>query len=284
MNNTGMPTQEMLAPSAVMANHSGALPKTTILGYPVHRVTCRQAIEATLLWLQSASSSASSSAAPSKQPSANFHVITLNPEIIMAAEQQPALASVVRQAALSLPDGAGVVWAIRRQGYTDQIRVPGIEYSAGMLAQCAQQGLPVALIGASPAVMEKLPEALSKQYPGLNIVFYHHGYFETPEQRHHIAKLCADTAPAIVLVALGFPAQDQWIVDYDSQFNHAVLVGVGGSFDVWTGTVERAPAFMRQLNLEWCYRFVKQPWRIRRAGKQLALFVIKVLSAPNRAA
>lgn len=210
------------------------------------------------------------------------HVVTLNPEMIMAGEADPQFGDILKSSDLVLPDGAGVVWALKRKGL-DVCRVPGIEFSDALLAHCAQSGKPVALIGASPAVNLAVTQALKVRHPGLNIVFSHHGFFGSAPEKTRVAKACADTQPWLVLVALGVPGQEVWIRDYMSLFTApCVFVGVGGSFDVWSGTKQRAHPWMQRLGLEWLYRVYKEPFRIKRLYKTLPMFVIKVLCQDTR--
>jgi N-acetylglucosaminyldiphosphoundecaprenol N-acetyl-beta-D-mannosaminyltransferase len=233
------------------------------MGYPVHRVGLAEALAV---------------AEAAVQRGNPLHVITLNPEMVMQAERDAHLAGILKIAGLVLPDGAGVVWALRRQGFFDVARLPGIEFSEALIARAAEKLWPVALVGASEASVEKASQVLQERYPGLSVVYRHSGFFESLQQQESVARACAESQPRLVFVALGVPRQEKWIAQYRRLFAEGtVFVGVGGSFDVWSGMVERAPAFFCKMNLEWAYRFAKQPWRIRRAGGNLARFALKVI-------
>lgn len=248
------------------------LAKTYLLGYPVHLTSIPEAVADVTAFLN--------------QPGERtYHVVTLNPEMLMQGEKDPALGKILKHAELVLPDGAGVVWALRRGGQAEVTRLPGIEFSEALLKRAAEAGYTVALIGASPEVNETAVEALQGQYPGLRIVFANHGFFHGELDEATIAQDCAETSPDLVFVALGVPRQEFWIERYRPLFQtykNTVLVGVGGSFDVWAGAVTRAPALFRTLNLEWLYRFIKQPWRIQRAGQHLLMFVVRILLADSK--
>lgn len=175
-----------------------------------------------------------------------------------------------------------MVWALRQSGILVE-RIPGIEFSEALLAHCAQADKPVALIGASPDVNLSVVTALKARHPGLNVVFSHHGFFGSEGQKKQVAQACAQTKPWLVLVALGVPGQEFWIRDFKSYFTSpVVMIGVGGSFDVWSGTKQRAHPLLRKLGMEWVYRVAKEPWRIKRLYKTLPVFAIKVLCRSAR--
>lgn len=205
----------------------------------------------------------------------SMHVVTLNAEMVVAAQQDAELDRIIRHAHLIVPDGAGVVFAIKLNGL-EISRLPGIELAAGALSRAALGGKKVALIGGKPQVMERLLEVLPERYPGLNIVASHHGYFTIDEQENIVDQI-AEQEPDLLLVALGVPKQEYFIDKWNSHFPRTVTIGVGGSFDVWTGQVKRAPEIMRKLNLEWLYRLCKEPWRFQRIMSALPNFFFQVL-------
>jgi N-acetylglucosaminyldiphosphoundecaprenol N-acetyl-beta-D-mannosaminyltransferase len=212
----------------------------------------------------------------------NLHVVTLNPEMIMQGDQNPELGSILKSSRLVLPDGAGLVWALRKYGYSVN-RLPGIEFSEKLLQWAAEHGHNVAVVGATQDALELAVYTLLQRYPQLRIVYQHHGFFSPGEEEERIAKACAAAEPKIVLVALGVPRQEKWIDQYKHLFHGTTFIGVGGSLDVWSGKTQRAPSLMRQLNLEWMYRITTEPWRIKRTYKTLPLFVVKVLLSRGNA-
>jgi N-acetylglucosaminyldiphosphoundecaprenol N-acetyl-beta-D-mannosaminyltransferase len=243
--------------------NSSSLPKGTILGFPIHIVSMQQALSSVLHCLKT---------------SQTCQVVTVNPEMIVAGQDDLELGAILKNAHIILPDGIGVVWALRftRQGPVH--RLPGIEFAEALMETCHLQHIPIALIGASPEVLPLTVATLKQRFPNLNIVYQHHGFFNT-EEEPHIVTACVEARPKVVLVALGVPRQEKWIAHYASLFEGSTFVGVGGSFDVWSGKVQRAPALFRTLNLEWFYRIASQPWRFKRVAKPLPLFLWKVLCA-----
>ena len=188
-------------------------------------------------------------------------IVTLNAEMTMAAKADPALGSAIGQADLVIPDGAGVVWALGRQGYRVR-RSPGIELARQLLVYAAAHRWRVALVGASPEVMELLVARLRAEIPGLDLAFTIHGY-QAPEQWPGIEQQLLAAKPDLVLAALGVPRQETWIQRLHPG-QPGLWMGVGGSFDVWSGTKQRAPQWMGRLQIEWLYRLIQEPSRWRR--------------------
>jgi N-acetylglucosaminyldiphosphoundecaprenol N-acetyl-beta-D-mannosaminyltransferase len=208
-------------------------------------------------------------------------IVTLNAEMTMAALADPALAGAIRGSDLIIPDGAGVVWALGRQGIKVR-RAPGIELARQLLEHAAAQQWRVALVGSSPQVLEQLCHKLVKEIPGLRLVMAIHGYSD-PRAWPDLERQLLSQNPDLTLVALGVPRQELWI----QSLPHPLLglwMGVGGSFDVWAGTKKRAPRWMGQIHLEWLYRLLQEPSRWRRM-LALPAFMKAVLSgSPPRPA
>lgn len=243
------------------------IPTAQLFGYPVHLVSLPQAHAVV---------------AQAIQAGENLQVVTLNPEMIMQGDQDLELGRILKSAGLILPDGAGVVWALKKQGNTIQ-RLPGIEFSEDILKWAAETGHPVSIIGATQEALDLAKQTLQQRYPKLQIVYSHHGFFKPGPEEEAIVADCVAAQPKIVLVALGVPRQEKWIDQYKARFQGTTFVGVGGSLDVWSGLTQRAPKLMRQLNLEWMYRITSEPWRIKRTYKTLPLFVVKVLLSGGKA-
>lgn len=188
-------------------------------------------------------------------------IVTLNAEMTMAARADPALGAAIEAARMVIPDGAGVVWALGRQSHRVR-RSPGIELARRLLEHAATHGWRVALVGASPAVMEQLQERLALDLPNLQLVFCVHGY-QPVEAWPGLESQLVQCRPDLVLVALGVPRQETWIQALP-QPRVGLWMGVGGSFDVWAGVKKRAPGWMGALQIEWLYRLIKEPSRWRR--------------------
>ncbi len=205
------------------------------------------------------------------------HVVTLNPEMLMRGLDDPGFGKLLKQANWVLPDGAGIVWALKRKG-VEVTRIPGIEFSEALIRQAVQDREPIALIGATPEVNRATVEALKEKYPRLMISYFHHGFFIDAADRRRVAEECAQTHPRYVFVALGVPGQELWIDEFRPLFDTpAAFVGVGGSFDIWSQTKKRAHPLFLKLNLEWLWRITSEPYRIKRVYKTLPMFVVKVL-------
>lgn len=200
-------------------------------------------------------------------------VITINPEMIENASQNPDFAEIINSAELVIPDGIGVEIGLKILGYNVR-RIAGIEFSHRMIEECAKNSQSVALVGAKPQIVEKAKENLEKEISGLYITYAHDGYFSNDEEIINELKI---RQPRLVLCALGSPKQEEFIIKAKQVLPNALFVGVGGSFDVWSGVVERAPEIYQKLGLEWLYRTVKEPKRFKRIFPTLPLFVLKVL-------
>lgn len=204
-----------------------------------------------------------------------MHIVTLNAEMLISAQRDNRLDRIIRHAHLIVPDGAGPLWALKLDGHQSQ-RVPGVELAHAALHEAAKEGVRVSLIGSKQEVIDSLLEKLPLDHPGLNIVSYHDGYFSKEEEEAVVTEI-AESNPQLVLVALGVPRQEYFIDKWMSLFPEAVLMGVGGSFDVFAGVVQRAPQMFQRLHLEWFYRLVKEPWRFKRMASTLPNFAMQVL-------
>ncbi len=203
-------------------------------------------------------------------------VVTPNAEIIMMANQDKELFHIINGADLVIPDGAGVVWAARYNGDPMPERVAGYDLVQNLLHQAASKKYRIYMLGGSPGIVDKAKENAEKLYNGVQIVGTRHGFF-TKQEEPEIINEIIKCQPDILLVALGVPRQEKWIVKYMEQIKAPVAIGVGGTFDVMAGAVKRAPLWMQNARLEWLYRLLSEP---KRAIRMLALpqFVLKVMT------
>ena len=202
-------------------------------------------------------------------------VVTANAEIIMMAQEDGAYQKILTEIAdVVLPDGAGTVWAGRHLGYTVPERVAGYDLFQRLLALAAAKGYKVYFFGGTPGIAEVAAQRSAEQYPGLQVVGTRNGYFTEQEVPEIIAEINASGAE-LLFVALGAPKQEIWLAEHGQKLQAAVRMGIGGSFDVVAGKMQRAPLWMQNAGLEWLFRLYKQPGRFVR---MLALpkFVIKV--------
>ena len=200
------------------------------------------------------------------------HVVTLNAEMSMQAERNATLTQIIRQAELVIPDGAGVVLYLRLLLGQQTKRCPGIELAESLLKD-TQAG--VFFYGGAPGVAQTAAAFWQKQVPKLRILGTQHGYISSA-QAEELKQTLAQLQPELILVGLGVPRQELWIAQHRFLCPQATWVGVGGSFDVWAGVKNRAPAWLANNHLEWLYRLYQEPWRWRR---MLALpqFAIKAI-------
>ena len=188
-------------------------------------------------------------------------IVTLNAEMTMAARANPDLGQAIATADLVIPDGAGVVWALSRQG-VQVVKSAGIELAWSLLRYAAAHQWRVALVGSAPAVMDELRQDLPQRLPGLNLVMAVDG-FQPTESWPGLEAALRELNPDLVLIALGVPRQETWSQRV-CQGASGVWMGVGGSFDVWAGVKRRAPAWMCRWQIEWLYRLLQDPSRWRR--------------------
>jgi N-acetylglucosaminyldiphosphoundecaprenol N-acetyl-beta-D-mannosaminyltransferase len=193
------------------------------------------------------------------------HVVTMNAEIVVQANHDRELASVIDKAGLVTPDGAGIIMALKLHQIA-QTRCAGIELGQKLLRLASQPeyDYPVFFYGGKPEIVRLAAQTWQTELPRLNIVGIEDGYIDG-EGQARLRKQLQQTQPKIILVALGVPRQELWIRDNFHLCPGAIWVGVGGSFDVWSGVKARAPQIFRKLNLEWLYRIAQEPSRWQRA-------------------
>ena len=209
------------------------------------------------------------------------YVVTLNPEMCMRALDDEKFAGTVRGAALVVPDGIGTVWALGRLGFKDVPKGPGIELAEAVAARCAANGTGVYLLGAKPGVAERAAAYLVLKYKGLKVIGVKDGYYAKGDERR-TAQEVANSGPGVVFVAMGAGRQESFMELACSLRDGIAMIGIGGSFDVFAGDVRRAPDMVRKLGMEWLYRGLSQPSRLKRLAR-LPAFALTVLMRPDLA-
>lgn len=199
-------------------------------------------------------------------------VVTANPEAFICAEKDSEMSEILKSATV-VADGIGIVKGGKMLGIDIAERIPGVEIAEELLNYADELNKSVYFFGAKPEVVEKLAETVKQKYMGIKIAGYCDGYCENKEEQF---KKIADLSPDIILVALGIPAQEKLIYRHINEFGKGIFVGVGGSFDVLSGTKERAPRFFVKHNLEWLYRIVKEPKRLKRFYNNNIKFFFKL--------
>lgn len=190
-------------------------------------------------------------------------VFTPNSEIILMAYKDSRFCDVLNSADLLTADGIGVVYASKILGDAISQRAAGYDIACEVVEKIAKTGHKLFLFGGKPQIAEMAKERLEKKYPFIQIVGTRNGYFRDEDEEDIINEINQSGAD-IVFVCLGAPKQEMWIYKNKDKLKTKVLMGVGGSLDVFAGVVERAPDVWCKLGLEWFYRLVKEPWRFRR--------------------
>ncbi|WP_303925492.1 WecB/TagA/CpsF family glycosyltransferase [Draconibacterium sediminis] len=186
-------------------------------------------------------------------------LIAINAEKILNATEQSR--SLINKN-IGYTDGVGAVWALKRKGFKETIKIPGCELWLDIITKF-HESRSFYLVGAKEEVIVATIEKLQREYPGINILGYRNGYVQSIDEQEKLIETITKLKPDIVFVAMGSPKQE--LIMQEMQEHHsAIYQGLGGSFDVYVGNVERAPKSWVKNNLEWAYRLIKQPRRIKR--------------------
>lgn len=238
-----------------------------ILGVPVDCLSLREVTESISQWLA--------------EPAGTLrHIVTVNPEYVIAARRDSRFAETLRGAELALADGIGIVLAARLLRLTVPSRITGndlVDAVAGM----EYPGTRIFLLGAEPGVAEAAASVLRDRHPSAAIVGTLSGS-PAPDGWQEISAALARSKPTILFVAFGHPRQDLWVSVNRARLEaHGILVasGVGGVYDYLSGRVPRAPSLLRRFGLEWLYRLVRQPWRWRRQAALPVFTLLVILEA-----
>lgn len=201
-------------------------------------------------------------------------VVTPNAEILQAYANDEAVRKTLLQADYIVPDGIGVVLAACMLKTPVKEKVAGVELAEHLLKLSAGHGKRVYFLGAKPGVAAAAKEKLTEKYPGLQVVGLHDGYFK-PEDEPAIIDEINGLDADMLFVCLGAPRQEIWMAEHRAALKVGVMLGLGGSLDVFAGAVKRAPRWMIRLGLEWLYRICKEPWRIKRV-MELPFFLLSI--------
>ncbi len=234
------------------------MPSVSIFGLPISKLTFDATVDRAMQFLADESP---------------HMIFTPNPEILMSARKDSELHQMLSKADLLTPDGIGVVYASRILGDAIFERVSGYDIACALLDRIQNGEHSLYLLGGKPGVAEQAAEKLKEKYPALRIVGTHDGYFKDAEP---VVSEIAEQAPDLLFVCLGSPKQERFAVTYKDRLNTKLMMGIGGSLDVFGGNVKRAPRIFQRLGLEWFYRLCKQPSRIGRM-MSLPLFGLVII-------
>ncbi len=202
-----------------------------------------------------------------ENPTDFFHIVSLNPENLVIAQNLENFKRVINTAQIRIVDGIGVVMASRILNVKVGERLTGVELMKELITMPSERRLRVLLIGGKPNLAVKLADCYSKRYPKAKFLGIEGiKNIKNPQKKEEkkIFSIVANFKPQIVLVAFGSPDQELWLFRHRDQFKNCLCMGVGGAFDYLGGVVPRAPVFIRRLGLEWLFRLIIQPWRWHR--------------------
>ena len=222
------------------------LPAIHILDLPVHHVDMPAALDVIDGFIRDGSP---------------HHIITADASMMVMAQHDADLRGIIARADLITPDSEGILWAARRQGRALPERVSGVEIVERLCERSAQNGCRLYFLGAAPGVAEAAKSRMEAKYPGAQIVGTRNGFFTDAELPALLDGIRA-CKPDVLCVAFGIPKQEKWINAHRDALGVPVLIGVGGTLDVLSDTVKRAPLAMRKLKLEWLWRVISNPRKI----------------------
>lgn len=223
--------------------------KVNILGVKINKVNIEQAADTIMGYIA--------------EDGETKAVYTPNSEIVMQGYRSEEMRDILNDAALLTADGIGVVYASKILKNPIEERCAGYDVACTLLEKMGNEGYSVYLFGSKPGVAELAAENIQRKYPGLIIAGCADGYFDDDKEKEIIADINLKT-PDVLFVCLGAPKQEKWIYTHKNELNCKVCMGLGGSLDVFAGTVERAPEFYQKHGIEWLYRLIKQPKRFFR--------------------
>ena len=201
-------------------------------------------------------------------------IITANPEIIMHAEKDKEINKMLNDKQVSIvPDGIAVVKAARMIGNDVKERITGVDIACKLLEMCDELKKGVYLFGATQEVIDKLVNVINQKYPSIKLLGASNGYVNDKDS---VMNKIIELEPDVVMVALGVPAQEKLIYEHYKNAKKGIFIGVGGSFDVLSGTKKRAPKIFIKTNTEWLYRIVCEPKRLKRFWNNNIKFMLKI--------
>ena len=199
------------------------------------------------------------------------YAVTPNALILRNSMSNNELKTAIEEAELVLPDGIGVLLSAKIQGRLFKERVAGIDFAAALISRLAESGGSLFLFGSAPGVAEKAAENIEKGFEGIKILGVNDGYtYDKSELIKKINRL----SPDFLLCCLGSPKQELWMLENKAKLRVGIMAGLGGSLDVFSGNIKRAPKLMRKLGLEWLYRIIIEPQRARELGKMFSLIFL----------
>lgn len=240
------------------------IPAVSLFGVRIHAISMEEALRHVLRFVREGTPR---------------QVVTADSSMVVQALGDAHLLDIINQADLVTPDSIGILWACRRSGIHMPERVSGVDLVARLAQVSAQTGLRLYFLGAQPGVAEEAARRLRERYPSVCIVGWHHGYFP-PKEDAEVIEQVREARPEVLCVAMGIPKQEKWIARYREVLGVPVSIGVGGTFDVLSGRVRRAPLWMQRMGMEWLWRVGHNPRKISKV-MLLPRFAWMVLTQRN---
>lgn len=207
-------------------------------------------------------------------------IVTLNPLMVMRYRQDEEFAKAINAADVIVADGVGIKWAYSRLTKMKIQLIPGVELAEAIIEKASECGWDVGLVGGEPGIWEESAEKLILKYPELNVVYGHHGFFSLEDETEIVNEIVEKNLH-VLIAGMGFPRQEMFLHKYKKHFKGAVLIGAGGSLDVFSGKTKRAPEIFRRLRIEWVYRMIKEPKRIISFFILFKYWILVVLRHPS---
>lgn len=206
-------------------------------------------------------------------------IVAINPEKILKARKDSELKELLNSSTYKIPDGVGVIYASKIKKGNIKKRITGIDSMEMICALSAEKGYKIFMYGAKEETISLAKKKLEEKFPKINIVGTINGYEKNNQK---IIKAINDSQAQIVFVALGSPKQEYWIRNNKDKVCANIFQGVGGSFDVFSGNIKRAPEWMQKIGLEWLYRLLKEPKRIFRQVKLLKFIGLVMIGKKDK--
>ena len=247
------------------SGYPGAIRQISLLGVKIHAVDMATTLDTAKGWIAQGGP---------------HQIVTADASAVVLAQDDDEFREIINRADLVTPDGAGILLGAKWLHMPLECRVSGVDIAKNLCRMAAEDGFSVFLLGAAPGIAERAAENLKSEFPSLEIAGTQHGYFQ-PSEEAGIVERIRESGAKVLLVALGFPKQEKFIRKHFEELGVCVAIGVGGSLDVFSGAVRRAPEWMQQHGLEWAYRLAQNPRKISKV-MTLPRFICLVLKEKVR--
>lgn len=236
--------------------------KISILGVEIDNITLEESGEITKKLIEQSNKSCEIIVAP-------------NTEFVMCAQRDEEFFNILKNSKLATPDSIGIIIGAKLQKKKFKQRIPGQAYFREVIRRAEIEGWSVYILGGTEEVIEKAVANVKNDFPKINIIGYHEGYF-VKDSEEDVIKQINDLQPNVLFVAMGAPKQEKWIYKNKNILKVDVAAGQGGTLDYEAGRIKRAPKIIQKIGMEWFWRLILQPSRIIRM-RVLPLFLIKLI-------